>query len=163
VLNLQPKYSFEAEATKINSRPDFSIEKGANQICCLFLDETKHLNNIKLDNQFGECHLAGDLIAAGYSNYAQPFNPKFQRDQIIFAVRVIGTRFTFYRCSIKMSYLTELEKATISPLESLIIQKYPSSDYGDLVSEFGYDFSNGLHRLLIIELLIQLREQIRNA
>jgi hypothetical protein len=159
VLNLQPRYTFDAESTKIVSRPDFSVEKADKQICLIFLDETKHVNNIKLENEFGECHLAGDFIAASFSNYSLPCNKKFLRDQTLYGVRVIGTRFTFYKCQAKMSYLSELEQACMNPLESLNVSRYPANNYGDI--QFGYDFSNSLHRVLIIELLIQLREQIR--
>lgn len=160
VLNLQPKYSFDADTTRIVSRPDFSVEKYADkQICLIILDETKHVNNIKLENEFGECHLAGDLIAAAFTNYSQPFSKKFFRDQTLYAIRVIGTRFTFYKCHVKMSYLSELEKENVSPFETLNISRYPADDYGDI--QFGYDYSNSLHRVLMIELLMQLKEQIR--
>lgn len=160
IMNTQPKYSFEFDGVKLTGRPEFSIERD-NQIKCLFVNENRHLTNLKLENGFSECQISAEIVAAAYTNYASPISSCLLKDQTMYAVRVIGTRFTFYKSIVTKSYLDALSEGSMDDIERqmLNIYRYPPSDEKETL--FGYDFSNNKHRETILRLLTSLKEQIK--
>ena len=117
---------------------------------------------MKLSNEFGECPLAGDLLAAACCNYSTPASASMLADQLVYGVRVIGTRFTFYRVTFSKRYIRSIladEEAAGEPA-SLEIVRFPSGVPG--TSELlGLDFARGLDRRVILEMLVRLREHIK--
>ena len=157
ILNAQPKYCFEVQAIKVTGRPEFSAEKN-EELKVLFLDESRHLTNLKLATEFAECQIAGEILCAAYTNYAYPLSPTVLKDQVIYAVRIIGTRFTFYKANVSKTYLYALADGNLEPDNNVTIFRYPSNENKETL--YGYDYSNNLHRIIILKLLVSLREFI---
>lgn len=160
IFNMQPKYSFEVEGNKISGKPEFSVEK-EDQVRVVFMDESRHLSNLKLATEFSECQIAAEIIASAYTNYAFPLSATMLQDQTIYAVRVIGTRFTFYKCLVLKDYMDSLTEGTLSDSNIVTIYRYPPSD--DRETLFGYDYSNQNHRETILKTLAGLREHVRRT
>ncbi|CAF0884036.1 unnamed protein product [Brachionus calyciflorus] len=144
IMNTQPRYSFELDGVKLTGKPEFSIEK-KDQIKCIFVDENRHLSNLKLATEFSESQIAAEIVAAAFTNYAHPLSSTMLQDQMIYAVRVIGPRFTFYKSIVSKSYLDSLTLG-IDDVERqmLNIYRYPPNDEQDTL--FGHDYSNNKHR-----------------
>jgi hypothetical protein len=64
------------------------------------MEEDKHLCNTFKSDELGEFQMAGEFLAAAFTNYQ--YSPI---DQIIFGVRVIGTRITSYKAHFPKDYL----------------------------------------------------------
>lgn len=158
ILNTQPKYSFEVEGNKVSGKPEFSIEK-EDQIRVIVIDESRHLNNIKLATEFSECQIGAEIVASAYTNYAYPLSAKMLQDQLIYAVRVIGTRFTFYKSLVFKTYMDALTEGTLGDAHVVTIYRFPPSD--DKETLFGFDYSNQSHREIILKMLTQLKETIK--
>lgn len=60
----------------------------------MIFDKDKHLHNVSNFDGWGEWQIAGELLASTYVNHRELERYKVQS---LFAIRVIGTRFTFYR------------------------------------------------------------------
>jgi hypothetical protein len=159
VLNAQPKYWFEVENNKVSTRPEFSVEK-EDQIKCIFLDESRHLSNLKLATEFAECQIVAELLACAFTNYTHPLSKTMLHDQTIYAVRIIGTRFTFYKTQIKKEYFEALSQGgTLNESQSVSVLRYPPND--DKETIHGFDYSNKAQRPHILKLLTRLKEQIK--
>jgi len=96
LLNLQPSYSFHVYSTKVTAKVEFSIEKN-NSILCF--DEDKHLHSISLSTEYGESQICAKILACAFTNYDKADSPTRGKDQVIFAMRVIGSRFRLYSVS----------------------------------------------------------------
>lgn len=141
-LNIRPLYTFQVGQKKITSECDFSVEKGKN---ILMVEEDKHLNNTFKSDEFGEFQMAGEFLAAASTNYQH--NPN---DQVIFGVRVIGTRFTFYKAHFSKEYLYNLSEM-IPDVKSII--------YRNGKGDKGYNFTNPEDRKFILNMLSHLKQQ----
>jgi len=113
LLNLQPDYSFEVFGNKVTAKLEFSIEKNKSILCFFTLlskiievDEDKHLHSITSTTEYGEAQIAAEILA--FTNYDKPDSPSREEDQTIFAIRVIGTRFTFYKAFVSKEYCNSL-------------------------------------------------------
>lgn len=161
LMYTQPKYFFEFEGVKMTGKPEFSIEN-QSQVRCIFVDENRHLSNIKIATEFSECQIAAELVAAAYTSYANPVSPSMLKDQTLFAVRVIGTRFTFYKAIFIKNYLQSISNENLDRDENqtLNIYRYPPNDECDKL--FGFDYSDNKHREIILKLLSRLKEEIKN-
>ena len=126
---MRPLYTFQVGQKKITSECDFSIEKGKN---ILMLS-----NTFKSD----EFQIAGEFLAAASTNYQH--NPN---DQIIFGIRVIGTRFTFYKAHFPKEYLYNLNE-TIPDIKSIIYRNGK-----------GYNFTSWEDRKFILNMLSYLKQ-----
>lgn len=162
LMFVQPKYYFELEGVKMTGKPEFSIEN-QSQVRCIFVDENRHLSNIKIATEFSECQIAAELVAAAFTSYSNPISPSLLKNQTIFAVRVIGTKFTFYKAIFQKSYLESISSGLLNLIKSqeLNIYRYPPNDENETL--FGYDYSDNRHREAILKLLSCLREQIKNV
>ncbi|RMZ98308.1 hypothetical protein BpHYR1_017538 [Brachionus plicatilis] len=158
----QPKYSLEFEGLKMTGKPEFSIEN-RSQIKCIFVDENRHLTNIKIATEFSECQIAAELTAAAYTSYASPASSSMLKDQTVFAVRVIGTRFTFYKAIFHKIYLESISSGNLDLAQrhELNVYRYPPNDETETL--FGFDYSDNKHREIVLKLLIRLREQIKSV
>lgn len=147
ILRLKPVYNFLVGNKKITSIPDFSIEKNSKVI---FIDEDKHLSNAKRISNWGEYQIAGEMIAA--SNYTLN-NTKIDTNTL-YSVRVIGTRFTFYKSQIGIKYLESLISENVE--ESIYIKRYKGENIDD--SNLGLDFVDLNQRYEILNLLYNIKE-----
>ncbi|CAG8777531.1 17253_t:CDS:1, partial [Gigaspora rosea] len=90
---------------KIISETDFSIW---NNNLFVIIDEDKHLQNVSKNTWWGECQIAGELLASAFVNHEEI--REIYRAQSLFAIRVVGTCFTFYKAEIGFNYLDSLSE-----------------------------------------------------
>jgi hypothetical protein len=136
-LNLRPfklrherKYVIHLPGANITSIPDMSIE---NKNTVLLVDEDKSLFNTDRLSNWGEHQIAGEVFTALYRNYAYGTNHP------VYAIRVIGTFFTFYKAVAREDYLQaasnseviedidEKGRRSFHLYNELIIQRYPTN------------------------------------
>ena len=130
----------------ISSEPDFAIVKDD---CIMLVDEDKH----RPPSAWGEYQIAGELIASAYCNYS---SSKLQYKSLLYAVRVIGLKFTFYKAEIAPEYLDSLGEGF--PSKSVTITRYPGSEKD---KDFPHlDYTDVNDRKKIVDMLIRIREYI---
>lgn len=153
-FRIHPDYKFSIGDIDINSYPEFSIEKenSENESIVLMFDEDKHFNNIGVGKQWGEYQIAGEFVACAYNNYNHTGN-----DQTIYSMRVISTKFTFYKAFFKKSYLKSLSDG--EPNEEVSILKYPINNS---VRYIGLDIADEKDRIEIFKILFNLKNELKN-
>jgi len=156
LLNLQPDYSFYVYSTKITAIVDFSVEKNSNVLC---FDEDKHLRSINLNTEYGESQIGAEILACAYTNHDKADSPTRGKDQTIFAMRVIGSRFTLYKSFVSKDYIQSLVEGFPPGDQNMNILRFPPN-IGDTF--YGYDFADEQQRPLILDLFVRLREYMRN-
>jgi hypothetical protein len=157
LLNLQPDYSFEVFGNKVTAKLEFSIEKNKGILC---FDEDKHLHGISSTTEYGEAQIAAEILACAFTNFDKADSPTREQDQTIFAIRVIGTRFTFYKAFVGSEYCKSLGDGFPPDSHTITVYRFPPND--DKETFYGYNYANENHRPIVLRLLIQLREHIRN-
>ena len=118
------------------------------------LKQDKHLRNRKLYpfSGFGECQIAGEILACGYENLI-----KNCVDQEIFAFRVISTYATFYRTTISTLYWRELSLDRGLPKkQSVVIKRWP----GENGRTTGLNLAEPDGRKAVITDLIKIRQYL---
>lgn len=142
-LKLQPLYEFVVRHKRISSVYDFSVEKDGT---LLLVEEDKHIRNVSPGSAWGEYQIAGEVLAGAYSNYIRDSKPSN-----IIAMRVIGTRFTFYHSTVPLHYLDSL--AVGLPDTDVIVTRYPPQS----VEKIGLDYRYSDERKAIIDILLLIR------
>ncbi|CAG8805117.1 25247_t:CDS:2 [Dentiscutata erythropus] len=117
----------------------------------VIVDEDKHLNNISKATWWGEYQIAGELLASAFVNHEKIRG--IYRAQSLFAIRVIGTRFTFYRAEIESNYITSLHEGF--PTNKMYIYSYPVDQIIDEVPCF--DYTDPGQRRMILDILIRIK------
>lgn len=120
MIQPRPLSKFSVHTKEISSKSDFTIFKDRR---VMLVDKDKHIRNTGPTSAWGEYQIAGELIASSYCNYSL-FSRKYKN--VLYAVRVIGLKFTFYRANISPEYLDSLGEGF--PVESVTIIRYPSAD-----------------------------------
>ncbi|RHZ88827.1 hypothetical protein Glove_21g355 [Diversispora epigaea] len=152
-LKLKANCYFQVHDKVVTSESDFSIWKNKLFIT---IDEDRHLYNINKFTWWGEYQIAGKLLASAFVNHKE-IQEKYNT-QTLFAIRVIGTRFTFYKAEIKSDYLTSLVKGF--PTNNLYIYRYPewNDQYTNHISYL--DYTNLDQRRHILEIIIKIKNFI---
>jgi len=127
---------------------DFGITKNGR---ILLIDEDKHIVNTGPSSSWGEYQIAGEILCGASNNYRTTSSTNW-----IYAVRVIGTKFTFYKSYATRSYLNELSSGF--PEENMVIFRYPPITRGKKFPYF--DFVDPKERRHIIDVLLSLREEM---
>jgi len=155
-FRIQPDYKFSVGDINISSYPEFSIEKDTseNESIVLMFDEDKHFNNIGVAKQWGEYQIAGEFIACAYNNYNHT-----GKDQTLYAMRVISTKFTFYKAHFTNLYLKTLTDG--QPNDDIKILKYPSNESS--LKYLGLDIANEKERIEIFKILLNLRNILKET
>jgi hypothetical protein len=152
MIRIQPLLKFMIHTKEISSKYDFAVIKH-KQI--MLVDEDKHLRNTGPPSAWGEYQIAGEIIAGAYSNYSS----KRTYNELLYAVRVIGLKFTFYKATIPPEYLDSLGEGF--PSLSVNIARYPPNDS---TKDFPFlDFGNPTERAQIIDILVRIREFLRST
>ena len=143
----------------ISSEPDFAIVKDN---CIMLVDEDKHIKNTGPPFASGEYQMADELIASAYRDYSAS---ERQHRVLLYAVKVIGLKFTFYKAEItplrrgseqRPEYLDSLGEGFSS--ESVTIKRYPGFKKG---KDFPHlDYAEVDDRKKIVNMLIRIREYI---
>jgi hypothetical protein len=148
MLQLQPMYKFSVYDKTITSKYDFGVTRNGR---ILLVDEDKHIVNTGPSTSWGEYQIAGEILCGTANNYRITSSTNW-----IYAIRVIGTRFTFYKSLATQTYLNELSSGF--PEEKMIIFKYPPSTKEKKFPHF--DFANPEERRQIVQTLLSLREEM---
>ena len=150
-LMIQPQLlcKFSVHTKEISSKPDFSVIRNKR---IMLVDEDKHIKNTGPPSAWGEYQIAGELIASAYCNYSS----KSQYKSVLYAVRVIGLKFTFYKAVITPEYLDSLWEGF--PTKSVTITRYPGTEED---KDFPHlDYAKAADRRTIVDMLIRIREDI---
>ena len=101
--------------------------------------------------------LAAEILACGNENYFRTvFDTGVIWDyQIIFAVRVVSTYFTFYRTVISKEYWDELENG-LPRKESIVIKRWP----GEARPTSGLNIMEPSERQKILEAFFKIRKHL---
>lgn len=151
-LMIQPHLPsrFCVHTKEISSKPDFAIIKDN---CIMLVDEDKHIKNTGPPSAWGEYQIAGELIAGAYCSYVASSR---QYRGVLYAVRVIGLKFTFYRAKITPEYLNSLGEGF--PTEQVTITRYPGSEENKNFPHL--DYTKADDRKTIVEMLVRMREDM---
>jgi hypothetical protein len=142
LLRIHPTYKFYVENKSITSVYDFGIIKNGRII---IVEEDKHMKNVGAANRWGEHQIAGELLAAACTNYST--DP-------IYAIRVIGTKFTFYKTSVSLQYLVSLGNG-FPDMEMIIMREGRTANINDIP---GLDYRDPTQRLTILKTLCGIRD-----
>jgi hypothetical protein len=157
IIALHNRCEFRFGNRYIKSIPDVVTIK--DDILVL-VAEDKHIRNVSSASQFGEYQIAGELIASAYINYRNYLgihNTIYR--STVYAVRVIGTRFTFYSCTVPIKYIMELEEAEIT--SQITVFRHPSLNN---VGEYSfYDYKDPNDRDKILDILFSIKEEIYDS
>ena len=80
---------------------------------------------------------------------------KFQVN--IYAVRVVETRFTFYKTVATLEYIKETSKNGKAVNHEMIVERYPKVEKDQLTA---YDICNSKDRVRILQCLCSIRNNI---
>lgn len=149
MFELKTTCKFEVGNKFITSEFDFGVKRKKT---VLLLDEDKHFKNTGRSKAWGEYQIAGEILAAAVNNYNNSID-----NPTIFAVRVIGTRFTFYRSCVPNDYLFSLSEGF--PDKCFEIARYPSQLNDKELSGF-LDFKKCEERKIILNILAKIRKYI---
>jgi hypothetical protein len=149
-------YSFQVFSTKVTAKVEFSIEKNGGILC---FDEDKHLHSISSTTEYGESQIGAEILACAFTNFDKPDSSTRGNDQTIFAIRVIGSRFTVYKAFVSKTYIQSLNEGFPPEDQAINIMRFPPNSND---TSYGYDYANQIHRPLILHLLVRLREYMRS-
>jgi hypothetical protein len=150
MIQPQPLSKFCVYTKEISSKSDFAILKNKY---IMLVDEDKHIKNTGPTSAWGEHQIAGELIASAYCNYSVS---KKKYNSLLYAIRIIGLKFTFYKAEITPEYLDSLGEGF--PSESVTITRYPDAEED---KEFPHlDYAEAADRRIIVDMLIRMREDM---
>ncbi|KAF0452289.1 hypothetical protein F8M41_001927 [Gigaspora margarita] len=152
-LELKADCYFKVHNKKVISETDFSIWKGN---LFVIIDEDKHLHNVVKSTMWGECQIASELLAAAFVNDKEI--QEIYRSQSLFAIRVIGTQFTFYRAEVGSNYLNNLSEGFPDD-DEMRIYRYPVyQEYQDTKKIPCFDYTDPDQRKTILDILLKIKK-----
>ncbi|CAO3614604.1 unnamed protein product [Cunninghamella echinulata] len=123
---LHPQYNYsvyvDKEQHRITSTVEFMITK--DDTCIVLISEDKHPKNISEMSDWSEPQIAGEIFGAAYHNTNIDNNKKVTYPFNIYAIRIIGTEFTFYKSIITREYMKEAVKR-VPQKQKLEIKRFP--------------------------------------
>ena len=156
---LYPQYNYSAHIGRnnrtINAKSDFSVLSEENKIMLVIEDKTvtsaTYANNWKEDQVMGELFVAVHNFVSKSNNVEYPVN--------IYAVRVIGTLFTFYKTVATLDYIKESARLGMSVHNDMVVQRHPFVE--DNPSKLtAYDICRSEDRTHILRCLCSIRKFI---
>jgi len=155
-LQLKPDCIFKVHNKIVTSELDFAVYK---KRMFAIIDEDKHIHNVEHSTGWGEYQIAGEILAAAYTNHNNM--SKNYNQQTLYAIRVIGTRFTFYKANISYEYIESLSEGF--PYNNMRIYRYPHWDNSLGIDNIPcLDYSNPDERLEILQIMVSIRENVVN-
>jgi hypothetical protein len=128
---IYPQYMYSAlfaTAHTIGSKADFAVLSSMHKI--LLVIEDKTMSNARYTNNWREPQVIGEIFVAAHkivssSTEKRPVTLPLE----LYAIRVVGTKFTFYKSVIDDKYIRESASARRLPLiQSMIVQRFPEMD-----------------------------------
>ncbi|RKO85124.1 hypothetical protein BDK51DRAFT_41318 [Blyttiomyces helicus] len=142
MTQIRPRFRFAVGRAKtVSCRPSFTIFNASAPT--VMIDTDKHMMRVNRNSQWGEHQIAGELLGIAWRNFntsGPPYN------KIVRGVRVIGTKFTFYKATFPEEYMMQLGNGF--PRAKALIYRYPSSDTSQ--SHLGMDYSDPSQRKIIV-------------
>ncbi|RIB28783.1 hypothetical protein C2G38_2157155 [Gigaspora rosea] len=152
MLKLQSDFNFSVFNKEVSAKAEFIVSKGNAQI---LIDDDKHIHRLRNCRENGESLMSAEILACAFTNFDNGLSPTAGRSQMFYAMRVIGTKFTFYKAFMSDDYLRSLYKGFPPDNLSATIFRFPPIN---MKTPYGYDYADKNHRSLIIDLLYRLRE-----
>lgn len=123
---MYPQYRYSAsigpKPNNIRATSDFGIITENNKILLVIEDKTTagptYANRWKEDQVLGELFVAVHYLAAESRG-----KPEYPIDA--YAIRVINTKFTFYKATATLEYLKESALLGMSEKSEMVVQRYP--------------------------------------
>ncbi|KAF0373746.1 hypothetical protein F8M41_012988 [Gigaspora margarita] len=153
ILRLQPDFGFSVSDKDISAKVRFGILK---ENAMILIDEDKHIRSLRKNTEYGESQISAEILACAFTNFDHAISPTTGESQTFYAMRVIGTRFTFYKAFLSRDYLESLHQGFPPHNLSVTISRFPPNDSQE--TRYGYDYADKNHRFLIVDLLHRLKE-----
>ena len=157
---LYPQYSYSAKigpnSRVVKAKPDFGILSETDKIMLVIEDKTvtiaSYSNNWKEDQVMGELFAAvHHVVTKSRTHVVYPVT--------VYAVRVIGTKFTFFTASATLEYIKESAKLGLSISNEMVVQRCPPVE--DNPSHLtAYNICDRGGRLRILECMCAIRKFI---
>ncbi len=157
---LYPQYDYYAKIGPDNrvvkAKPDFGILSETDKIMLVIEDKT--VTSASYSNNWKEDQVMGELFAAVH-HVVTKSRTLVTYPVTVHAVRVIGTKFTFYKAIATLEYIKESAKLGMSIDNEMVVQRCPPVE--DNPSQLtAYNICNGYDRLRILECLCAIRKYI---
>lgn len=157
---LYPQYDYSAKigpnSRVVKAKPDFGILSETDRI--LLVIEDKTVTSASYSNNWKEDQVMGELFAAVHHVVTKSRTP-VTYPVTVHAVRVIGTRFTFYRAVATLEYIKESAKLGLSIDNEMVVQRCPPVE--DNPSHLtAYNICDRDDRVRILECMCAIRKSI---
>ncbi|KAF0421284.1 hypothetical protein F8M41_006807 [Gigaspora margarita] len=154
-LRLHPDFSFSVSDKNVSAKVEFSILK---ENAMILIDEDKYIRSLRQTTEYGESQISAEILACAFTNFDNADSPTTGESQTVYAMRVIGTRFTFYKAFLSRDYLRSLHKGFPPHNLSVTISRFPPNDSKETLH--GHDYADKNQRFLIVDLLYRLKESL---
>lgn len=157
--SLYPQYDYAAnigpDNHKIKANPDFSVFSDEDKI--MLVVEDKNVSSATLPNNWKEDQVMGELFAAVHYIVSKA-KEELTYPITVYAVRVIGTNFTFYKAQAGLEYIIESAQEHLSGKEVMVVQRHPPVAKNPRLT--AYDICKFDYRMRILECLCFIRRWI---
>lgn len=147
-INLQHIFETDLgeEEIHISSVPDFVVRSEVSKI--MIIIEDKNSKHAKYNNQWMENQIMGEIFVAAHSH---------EKASEIYAVRIIGTLFTFYKAKVSLEYIRETLEKGKPTKEYMDVERYPDPG-NELYRINAFDFCKVKDRKIILECLNKIKQ-----
>jgi hypothetical protein len=157
---LYPQYNYLTKIGPNNhpvkAKPDFSILSEGDKIMLVIEDKT--VTSATYANNWKEDQVLGELFAAVHYVVTKS-KTALTYPIIVYAVRVIGTKFTFYKANATLEYIKESAKNGVSINNEMVVQRYPPVQ-DDPSTLTAYNICNLKDRIDILKYMCSIRKYI---
>jgi hypothetical protein len=130
-LSIHPQYRYKVEFMKshhVSSIVEFMVMRShLNGRHTILFVEDKHNANVSAMRDWEEPQIAGEIFGSAHHNGTLYQGKTIKYPFDIFAVRVVGTRFTFYKSAVNEEYLKECHNEGLPTRNQMIIKRYPNN------------------------------------
>lgn len=162
-LLIHPQYAYTIKFTNnhhISSIVEYMItRKHENGYHIILFIEDKHNDNVSELRNWEEPQIAGEIFGSAHHNGSLYRRGIKKYPFTLYAVRVIGTKFTFYKSTITRGYLEECQTGYLPKKNKMIIKRFPqnSDPYVN-----AWDFCEENDRICILKMLKSIEEESIN-
>lgn len=136
----------------VKTKADFGVLFGNRKM--LLVDDST-VTTATYANKWNEDRIIGKLFIAVLSNVTNSHNIEYP--VIVYAVRVVGTLFTFYKAAATLDYIKESLRSGMAMNNDLVVERHPPVE--DNPSGLtAYDMCNPHDRTRILECLCSIKK-----
>lgn len=158
-LSINPQYKYKIDFGKnqhISSIVEYMITRShSNGTHIILFVEDKHMDNVSAIRNWEEPQIAGEIFGSAHHNGNLYQGKEIKYPFPIYAVRVVGTRFTFYKSVINREYLEECQLMGLPKNNKMIIKRYPKNSNPYINA---WDFCIEKDRLCILKMLKSIED-----